>query len=98
MSSNLSTMKTAGRHHHVNPPHPGFKSDRNERAVKPDRIIMPVHGTHGVDDHMYSARAGVVEYTDFEVIEASSSSDYDEMAFQEFATEDPTRLRVVGHA
>jgi hypothetical protein len=89
----LLPMKTAGRHHHVNGSRPRYKSDKNDRAKEPDRIIMPIQDPHGSSEHFYRGLTSM-EYTDFEEIEAGSSSDYDEMAFQEFAGEDPTRLRV----
>lgn len=55
---------------------------------------MPLHGTQNADEHSYLGKVVSFEYTDFEEIQAGSSSDYDEAAFQEFATDDPTRLRV----
>ena len=86
-------MKTAGRHNHANPPRSRYKSATNDSVIKPDRIIMPIH-TQSIDEHPYRGKVVSFEYTDFEEIEAGSSSDYDEAAFQEFATDDPTRLRV----
>lgn len=87
-------MKTAGRHHHANHPRPRYRGATSNTALKPDRIIIPIHETQGVDDHLHHGKVISLEYADFDEVEAGSSSDYDEAAFQEFATEDPTRLRV----
>jgi hypothetical protein len=90
-------MKTAGRHH-ANHPRPRYKSATNDAVIKPDRIIMPIQATEGPHDRVYRGKVVSFEYTDFEEIEAGSSTDYDEAAFQEFATDDPTRLRVADKA
>ena len=85
-------MKTAGRHH-VNATQPRSKTDKRGLATEPDRIIMPVQIAQGSSEQFYRGLKSM-DYTEFEEIQAGSSSDYDEMAFQEFAEEDPTRLRV----
>ncbi len=83
-------MKTAGRHH-VNTTQARSKNDKRVQATEPDRIIMPVHVAHGSSEQFYRGLKSM-DYTEFEEVQASS--DYDEIAFQEFAEEDPTRLRV----
>ena len=87
-------MKTAGRHPHANARPPRYKNVKTDAGQEPDRIIMPAYNTHSTDGS--SGRYGAIDYefTDFEVLEAASSSVDDEIAFQEFADEDPTRLRM----
>ena len=85
-------MKTASRHHFVNTSRSRYKTDKTSEALDPDRIILPVQDTQGAD-HVHFRSNPVLDYTEFEEIQTGSSA-YDEMAFQEFAEEDPTRLRV----
>jgi hypothetical protein len=82
-------MKTAGRHPNTNAATP--YSVKQSISTDPDRIIMSIsHGQGAGAYYGHSRTAG--EYTDFE--EVTSSHAYDEIAFQEYADEDPTRLKV----
>jgi hypothetical protein len=83
-------MKTAGRHPNTNEARPPFSAKANT-ATDPDRIIMSVSQGRG-SDISYGHGMSAGEYTEFE--EVTSSHAFDEIAFQEYADEDPARLRV----
>ena len=83
-------MKTAGTHTNTTAARPPF-TGKQSTTTEPDRIIMSVSHGQGSSTH-YAHLVNAGEYTDFE--EVSSSHAYDELAFQEYQDEDPTRLRV----
>jgi hypothetical protein len=83
-------MKTAGRHSQTNSERPPYAT-KQATANDPDLIIMSVsHGQKATSHLSHLVTGG--EYTDYE--EVASSHAYDELAFQEYADEDPTRLKV----
>lgn len=65
-------------------------------AAEPDMIIIPAHESATHDGRYYLGRERKLEYTAFEEIESVPSNLDDELAFQEYADDDPTRLRVSG--
>jgi hypothetical protein len=83
-------MKTASRQHQTGAPRPPYKGKSDAR--EPDRIIVPVNDDSSTGGRFHTGRFRPFEYTDFEEITASET--YDQMAFQEYADEDPSRLRV----
>jgi len=69
------------------------KSNAAPVASEPDMIIIPAHESFAWEGR-HMGRERKFEYTAYEEIETAPSNFDDELAFQEYADDDPTRLRV----
>jgi hypothetical protein len=92
--SPLNMNKTGTRHDS------GLNSPVSHRkassAAEPDMIIIPLRDSSVERDgnRQYLGHQRHLEYTAFEEIETASSNADDELAFQEYADDDPSRLPV----
>jgi hypothetical protein len=88
--------KTATRHD--SGMHPPVNRRKSPPAAEPDMIIIPARESSFEHDEnrQYLGHQRKLEYTAFEEIETASSNVDDELAFQEYAGDDASRLRVTG--
>ena len=79
----------------MNPP---VSHRKASSAAEPDMIIIPVRDSSFERDgnRQYLGHQRHLEYTSYEEIETAPSSVADELAFQEYADDDTSRLRVTG--
>ena len=92
--SPFNMNKTGTRHDSgMNPP---VNRRKATPAAEPDMIIIPLRESSFERDgnRQYLGHQRHLEYIAFEEIETASSNADDELAFQEYADDDPSRLRV----
>lgn len=90
--------KTSIRHESDLRPSRSRTQDSNQAfaPAEPDMIIIPANEPLTRDGRFHSVRERNMEYTAFEEIETAPSNADDELAFQEYADDDPALLRVTG--
>lgn len=70
-------------------------ANRGDQAIDPDLIIFPRRDFEREESTpRYLGRERNLEYTAYEEIESAPSNVDDELAFQEYADDDPSRLQV----
>ena len=85
--------KTGTRH---DPGYPPVNHRKAPQAAEPDIIIIPSRDSslERGGSRQYLGHQRHLEYVAFEEIETASSNAADELAFQEYADDDMSRLRV----